>query len=645
MVELNLIHVHIGNTLPAYIFDSIYQTILINASNCKIYIILSDSLIPLLKETISKFNLNIYFKTSLSFENLINIIPISLLDKCDNLYLSQYKEIVLKKWNQENKFRDGFWISTTSRFFYIYTLVKLFDLKNVFHIENDIMLYQSFVDIYDSLQCYDKITMVQDSPRRVIPSILYIPNENTLSLLLQFINNTLSNSLTFLNDMTLLGLYKTKNDFNEIDEFVFDGAAIGQFLGGVDPRNLPEYNSNSLELEYNNPSKGFVNETSVIKASDYTFRKIKMYSEHLSVPINYYIQEQNIQISEDCINYKWLVNLHIHSKQLYEFSSIRRINYLDIISGDRVIGLCDFVITTREIYNFHKNITDFINVENIIIVKDFDNVNFTAINLIFKHLLLKNGDDYPIRLFVYTHILTPFQDKILPFLDNSLKFVLYTHNSDHPFDASYIPLLESHKIKYVFAQNIDYPTLHSKLCYLPIGIANSMWTHGDLLKLFTEMKNSYMFDKTKNIYVNINPNTYSYRKVLLDKFKENNCFTLSSNKEYSEYLKELAQHRFCLCIRGNGLSCHRSLETLYLGCIPVFINNKTTQMDNHINYFRQLDLPFVEIKDDDLDLMCEKWNDSVFDEDLYKKLIIQCKNSIYNLDALKISHYTYKDDL
>ena len=170
-----------------------------------------------------------------------------------------------------------------------------------------------------------------------------------------------------------------------------------------------------------------------------------------------------------------------------------------------------------------------------------------------------------------------------------------------------------------------------------------MWNHGDLLKLFTVMKNSYLYKKTKNIYVNINPNTYSYRKVLLDKFKETNCYTLSSGKEYIEYLKELAQHRFCLCIRGNGEDTHRLWESIYVGSVPVFINNKATKMDNHINYFRQLDLPFVEIKDDDLDLMCKKWNDTVFDEALYQKILN--KINIYNLDALKISNYIYKEDL
>ena len=53
------------------------------------------------------------------------------------------------KFNQLSNFRNGFWISTTARFFYIEVFMTLFKETNIFHIENDIMLYQDLNKIYN----------------------------------------------------------------------------------------------------------------------------------------------------------------------------------------------------------------------------------------------------------------------------------------------------------------------------------------------------------------------------------------------------------------------------------------------------------------------------------------------------------------
>ena len=60
MSLMSLIYVHIGDSLPEYIYHSIYQSLLINkGTNMIIYVILDDTYIPLFKQTISEFNLSI----------------------------------------------------------------------------------------------------------------------------------------------------------------------------------------------------------------------------------------------------------------------------------------------------------------------------------------------------------------------------------------------------------------------------------------------------------------------------------------------------------------------------------------------------------------------------------------------------------
>ena len=65
--------------------------------------------------------------------------------------------------------------------------------------------------------------------------------------------------------------------------------------------------------------------------------------------------------------------------------------------------------------------------------------------------------------------------------------------------------------------------------------------------------------------------------------------------DFKSYLTELKQHRFSLCIRGNGIDTHRFYESLLMGTIPVIVNNKLTNMGPFVENLKSLGLPFVEI--------------------------------------------------
>lgn len=642
----NLLYIHIGNEIPECMYDSLYQTLLISHYKTRIYVIIDDSLIDNFEKRIGNFNLDIYTKISYDYINLINIIPISILDNEleNDTNFNNYKNIITKKFKDMDQFRNGFWISTTSRFFYINSFMRLFKIQNVFHIENDIMLYESTDVLYNYICKYfdikniDKICMVQDAQDRVVPSILFFNDHYNVENLTKYIANTLEESNVFLNDMNILGLYSNKyslpispNDLEftkNTEMIIFDGAAMGQYLGGIDIKNLGTLDKNTKMLyEFTRYSKGFVNETSIMKPNNYNFTKSKVISDHIKFPLNIPICINN----GDTSLYK-IANLHIHSKQLYHFSSIFNYSFEDIISGDRIISLCDFVLLTEDILNFHKNIQNF--AKDILIIKDFDNIKKDLLNNYFKQHCIKNKTNV-IKLFVYTHILKNFTEKILSELDPSYEYIIYVHNSDHTFDNTFNKLIESDIIKHVYTQNINIP-INKKVSFLPIGIANSMWNHGNLLEFYEVLKNTYKNKKEKSIYVNINPSTYAYRSDILNNIKKNDNFTLSSGKPYKEYLEELSKHYFCLCVRGNGIDTHRMYESLYLGVIPVLINNSNTECNNFIEYIKSLDIPFYEITDEkDISL----YNESDFNEKLYNRIISKLKFGIYNLQSLKLENY------
>jgi hypothetical protein len=445
---------------------------------------------------------------------------------------------------------------------------------------------------------------------------MFFPNEKLFYHILEKISQQFGN--TFLNDMVLFGnlteddIYLFPNEPTTNSTIIFDAAAIGQYLGGVDSRND---SSNTV---------GFVNETSIFKPDTCEYINVKTEDNLVLFTARY--KECFKEIPNQLIK---IANLHIHSKKLDQFSSEFTYKIDDIVSGDRLFGLCDFVICTKEIWNFHKNLQKF--AKDVIIIKDFNNVNKEALNNFFNEFYKKTKCN-TIKLGVYTHILEDFQNNILQLLSPKYDYVLYTHNSDHPFDITYKRLVEDYRIKQIYCQNIDYPELNNKLNFLPIGLANSMWVHGDIPALYKVMSETYLYKKTKNLYININPNTFDYRRQILSEINKSSKFNISCNKPYSDYLYELSQHRFVLCVRGGGIQTHRNIESLYLKSIPVIINNKYTKMDNHVKYLRETGIPFYEIKSESF----SKYSDDFFNEELYNKLYHRFKTS---LNQLKLSFY------
>lgn len=605
----HLIYIHIGSTLDnaRYIIDSIYQTLLINREDVIIHVIISDDLIVELCNLLEDLNLDF------SYMNQLKFIPSSTcLNELNN------DELYNRYINNTNiglvDFRDSFWISTTSRFFYIYNYVKnnLADESYIFHIENDIMVYVPFSEQIKVIEQLDSqnismenspnISMVKDSPNRVIASILIFKNAKSTESLVKHITKTFEKSKHFINDMDILASYDNMsilphNPLTSNSDIIFDGACIGQYLGGVDPRNLQlSCGKSALDIMYNNPSMGFINETCDFKCNDCilscSFRDgLKTYQ----------------------INNKNITNLHIHSKQLYQFSSIFDIKYNEIISGERFMDHVDYIVTTTDISDFHTSAT----LEH--------RQKYVHINVQNVQFPIKNT--YRITYFVYTHLLDIFI-QILDMNKETFKkhhVVIYCHNSDHEFTEEHYIRLKRTEITFtVYSQNPNC-NIYDNVYLLPIGIANEMWPHGSILTLYKTMSKVYKYTKPNNIYINLSL-THPSRQTILSKLSCSN-YVICEKKPYDQYLKELSSHMFSLCIRGNGIDTHRFWESLYLGTIPVVINTN----DNYFKYLRILDIPFIELNE-------LPTSSDYFNEELYKQ--VRNKYNIGCLKQLKIKNYT-----
>jgi len=298
--------VNIGKECPSHIADCIKQLLLFDNS---VYFI-ADSFSDQIKELLNNQHLK--------------FVEIMSLVKTEN-------HKVFDKLNKlDAEWRDGFWRFAVERFFIIEDFLKQYQLKDVLHIEHDNLVYFNA----DRYQFFFKaitkgIALPADSNVRCIPSLVYIRDEKAIHDFCLFYNTKCTNkSITdmkafslYLNDKkcdalpVLPEIYTKKKMFlcSENGHFVFkkhmfsnnqlqlggifDAAAFGQYIGGIDPRND------------SSDTVGFINETAVYSPSEFKISWIKQFG--LFAPFISFDGSENIP----------LLNLHIHSKKLHEFRS------------------------------------------------------------------------------------------------------------------------------------------------------------------------------------------------------------------------------------------------------------------------------------------------------------------------------------
>lgn len=277
-MSVDLVLVHSGNRFPSYINDTIALTL--------------------------KYNFKIHLILEQKFHNLIYHKNIKLID-VDSVIDKRYQQYTLK--NYDSQFRNGFFPRTSSRFILIDNYAKQSNLKYFFHIENDIAIFSNLINIqhYLSISQFDT-ALIMDHPLRCVPSIIWYRDS--------IASNRMANHIYHNNnidDMKNLAIYFHKNrknvtnlpivPFNLINysfninfgnlynEFhsIFDGAAIGQYLYGIDTTDDSNINT-----------KGFINETSVFNVSTANIimnNKPELILDSNIIPIN---------------------NLHMHCKNL-----------------------------------------------------------------------------------------------------------------------------------------------------------------------------------------------------------------------------------------------------------------------------------------------------------------------------------------
>jgi hypothetical protein len=302
--------IHIGDAVPSYIDACIHQIRLFNPPDSAAIWVLANE------------------------PGLTNMAECGNLRKIPLESLSPSPAHRSFRERYTNERLQHFWKYTIERFFYLEEMMKTYNLQNVFHLENDTMLYldvNSVLPVF--LEHYKGLGVTMDCDYRCIPGFVYVRDPLPLGLFNQYVASTVrpnKNDMQLLADFAssvqddeviqtlpvllpeydkplknLVGYTSLRRTLytNHFDKFqgIFDAAAIGQYLGGISPRNTPQPHT----------TVGFINETCVFQCNFLDFTWETNENNLTSLFARYKGAESRHPV----------FTLHVHSKNLDQFRS------------------------------------------------------------------------------------------------------------------------------------------------------------------------------------------------------------------------------------------------------------------------------------------------------------------------------------
>lgn len=309
---ISAVIVHMGQKYPEYLSNCIEQFFLFN-KDTKLHCIV-------------EYDFEQLNDLSNKFQNLNIVKTCSLTKTKEHKFFLTFNRLTRSTW------RGGFWRYVVERFFTLYDFMETYNIENILHFEYDNLIYCDIKTISSQFEKKKDLCIICDSDERCIPGVVFIPQKDNLKSFCKFYNRNYT--LFPNNDMVAFSKYSKKNQMctflpvippeyleekkilksqigktsknpnmfcKEFSNFnyLFDAAAFGQYIGGIDKRNDDNQNSN----------EHFINEEALYDPSVFQFIW-KMDSDNLKKP---YLIFKNKEFL--------LFNLHIHSKNLKKFMS------------------------------------------------------------------------------------------------------------------------------------------------------------------------------------------------------------------------------------------------------------------------------------------------------------------------------------
>lgn len=430
------------------------------------------------------------------------------------------------------------------RFHALMTCMKQWNIGSAIHIEHDNLIYAPLDDLFDLCQrsCGPKLGLTPDHMSRVIGGFTFVGSVQALE---QFHEQCCEQKFSQI-DMEALSTFLNRNptwsyalpvmpaewkneSYPKLNENartfevgIFDAAAAGQWIGGIDVIHSME------------DTRGFVNETAMYQVHVQWTRD----SRQRMVPV------YSLQHNGRTLYYRFF-NLHMHCKKLHRYLSLPQVPSTDIIQGERF----------RWLWHGDRNYGPYWM--SFHVAEDFQ--------------AWSPPEEWPpiMACYVKGDLTDTFFQKIWPRIPQNVTLILITHNADFEVTEQYRSYLNDTKLRWWFGQNAQIK--HPKLVALPIGLANSEWNHGQVDVLQRNCKTTFPFKKNV-LYVNFtatHPDRAVIRQAIETAAKHGAPVWFDQNVDHETYLKNMSQCKFVACARGNGADTHRLWECIYTGGIPV----------------------------------------------------------------------------
>jgi hypothetical protein len=304
----NFVIAYLG-TLPSYLKDCVKQIRLWNTYQ-PIFIVCDET---------------VYNKSILLQLDLYNVNVVFTNE------LTKTNSHIGFNYTYSNLSMNGFWKYAMERFFLVEEVMIKFNLTDVVHLEVDNLVYFSLDELLPHFQAINRLLAPSDNNTRFIAGLVYIPNIDLLSHLNNFFTNMNNNVAEMEVMMNFYNQIKLKDhngyisnileimpvimpeynefNFNLIDDpkklsnysllfnGIFDAAAFGQFLGGID------------KIHNKNNTDGFINPHAAYQVNNLDIRWVDTLGKKRP--------QTRVKGGE------WwnIYNLHIHSKDLFRFVS------------------------------------------------------------------------------------------------------------------------------------------------------------------------------------------------------------------------------------------------------------------------------------------------------------------------------------
>ena len=188
------------------------------------------------------------------------------------------------------------------------------------------------------------------------------------------------------------------------------------------------------------------------------------------------------------------------------------------------------------------------------------------------------------------------------------------HSDYHITESNSEPYISEFDNWYGINMERSGPKFHA----IPIGVSNTI----DILYKVTQEEPIH---SRTLAYMNFSVNTYRSERSIVDLIFKDTAWVKSDVNNWLgiyEFYKNIRNHKFTFCPRGNGVDTHRLWETLYLGSIPIVRDHPEMEP-----FFSKL--PVVKVNN-----WCNLTDDYL---DMEYERIMECDT--WDFDMLKMSYW------